>query len=232
MCSISSAVVVSARWNGVVMRPAIWSGGRPVYCQTTPMTGIRMSGKMSVGVRSAANGPIIRRSSASTTKVYGRLRAIRTRAIINRAFLGRRELAPQKGQFVGLIYPKRYKKANIHHAPVIHFPVTGPPAHPAGEIRREGALSGGPDRVEELADFALEAVAAAGKRLRRRETLRGGKSGLAGAALHVGDVGRDLHGALSGLLHVAGNLLRRRALLFHRRGDGRGDFRQFLDRAA
>jgi hypothetical protein len=25
--------------NGVVMRPAIWSGGRPVYCQTTPITG-------------------------------------------------------------------------------------------------------------------------------------------------------------------------------------------------
>jgi len=29
----------------------IWSGGKPVYCQTTPITGIRMSGKMSVGVR-------------------------------------------------------------------------------------------------------------------------------------------------------------------------------------
>src|SRR5229473_1375556 len=120
------------------MRPAIWSGGRPVYCQTTPITGMRISGKMSVGVRSAASGPIIRRSSASTTKVYGRLSAIRTSAIINRAFLGRRELAPQKGQFVGLIYPNRYKKANIHHAPVIHFPVTGPPTLPAGEIRRGG----------------------------------------------------------------------------------------------
>ena len=49
MCSISLTVVVSDRWNGVVMRPAIWSGGRPVYCQTTPITGIRISGKMSVG---------------------------------------------------------------------------------------------------------------------------------------------------------------------------------------
>src|SRR5258708_26740556 len=73
------------------MRPAIWSGGRPVYCQTTPITGIRMSGKMSVGVRSAASGPMIRRSSASTTKVYGRLSAIRTSAIMNQAFLGPRE---------------------------------------------------------------------------------------------------------------------------------------------
>ena len=69
MCSMSLTVVVKARWNGVVMRPAIWSGGRPVYCQTTPITGIRISGKMSAGVRSAANGPMISRSSASTTKV-------------------------------------------------------------------------------------------------------------------------------------------------------------------
>ena len=69
MCSISLTVVVSARSNGVVMRPDIWSGGNPVYCQTTPITGIRISGKMSVGVRSAASGPMIRISSASTTKV-------------------------------------------------------------------------------------------------------------------------------------------------------------------
>src|SRR5258708_27531893 len=122
---MSLTVVVSERSNGVVIRPAIWSGGRPVYCQTTPITGIRISGKMSVGVRSAASGPIIRRSSASTTKVYGRLSAIRTRAIINRAFLGRRELAPQKGQFVGLIYPKRDKKGNIPDTSGLHFPVRG-----------------------------------------------------------------------------------------------------------
>jgi hypothetical protein len=41
-----------------------------------------MSGKMSVGVRSAASGPMAKRSSASTTKVYGRLRPILTRAFI------------------------------------------------------------------------------------------------------------------------------------------------------
>lgn len=105
-------MVVSARWNGVVMRPAIWSGGRPVYCQTTPMTGMRMSGKMSVGVRSAASGPIINRSSASTTKVYGRLSAMRTSAIIKRAFPSQAdgpELASQKTDPVALIYLNRGK---------------------------------------------------------------------------------------------------------------------------
>src|SRR6266704_1866253 len=75
--------------------------------------------------------------------------------------------------------------------------------------------SGGPHRVEELADFQLEAVAVAGQRLRRGENLRRGRSGFAGATLHIGDVGGDLLGALRCLLHVAGNLLRRRALLFH-----------------
>src|SRR6266850_6717986 len=80
---MSLTVVVNARSKGAVIRPDIWSGGKPVYCQTTPITGIRMSGKMSVGVRSAASGPIINRSSASTTKVYGRLRAILTRAFIS-----------------------------------------------------------------------------------------------------------------------------------------------------
>ena len=59
--------------------------------------------------------------------------------------------------------------------------------------RRLGAdRSGCPDRVEEFADLELEPVAFARQRLRRRMNLRGGRSGLAGAALHVGDVGGDL----------------------------------------
>ena len=69
MCSMSLTVVVSARSNGVVMRPPIWSGGSPVYCHATPITGMSMFGKMSVGVRSAASGPMIRISRASTTNV-------------------------------------------------------------------------------------------------------------------------------------------------------------------
>src|SRR5664279_3900425 len=92
--------------------------------------------------------------------------------------------------------------------------------------------SGGPHRIEELADLELEPVAVAGQRLRCGKNLRRGRAGLAGAALHVGDVGRDLLGALGCLLHVAGNLLGRRALLFHRRRDGRGDLRQSFDGAA
>ena len=82
MCSMSFTVVVSARWNWVVMRPAIWSGGRPVYCHTTAITGMRMSGKMSTGVRKAASGPISMSSSANTTNVYGRRSAMRTIPII------------------------------------------------------------------------------------------------------------------------------------------------------
>jgi hypothetical protein len=46
------------------------------------MTGMRISGKMSVGVRRAASGPMINSSRASTTNVYGRLNAIRTSAIM------------------------------------------------------------------------------------------------------------------------------------------------------
>ena len=49
--------------------------------------------------------------------------------------------------------------------------------------------SGCPDRIEELADLELEAVAFARQRLRRRKNLRGSRTGFAGAALHVADVG-------------------------------------------
>ena len=42
----------------------------------------RYFGVPAVGVRSAASGPMINRSNASTTNVYGRLSAIRTSAIM------------------------------------------------------------------------------------------------------------------------------------------------------
>ena len=51
------------------MRPAMSSGGSPVYCQTTEMTGMPMLGKMSVGVRTAAVAPNIRTRIDMTTKV-------------------------------------------------------------------------------------------------------------------------------------------------------------------
>src|SRR5882762_11604461 len=108
----------------------------------------------------------------------------------------------------------------------------GPRAERRPRLGPGSLLSGGPHRVEELADFQLEAVAVAGQQLCRGENLRRGRSGLAGTALHVGDVRRDLLGALGGLLDVAGNLLGRRALLFHRSSDGRGNLRQLFDGAA
>src|ERR1700733_9196924 len=75
------------------------------------------------------------------------------------------------------------------------------------------AGSGRPDGTEELADLELEAVAVGRQRLGCRQNLRGGRTGLAGAALHIGDVGGNLLGALRRLLHVAGDFLGRRPLL-------------------
>ena len=49
------------------------------------MTGILMSGKMSVGVVSAASGPKIRIRMARTKKVYGRRKPSRTIASIQRS---------------------------------------------------------------------------------------------------------------------------------------------------
>src|ERR1700722_19214972 len=49
------------------------------------MIGILMFGKISVGVRIAASGPMIKMSKARTMKVYGRCSAMRTMAIIGRA---------------------------------------------------------------------------------------------------------------------------------------------------
>ena len=61
--------------KGVVSRPSISSGSRPVYCQATATTGILMLGKMSVGVRRMMTGLMMRMSRARIMKVYGRSRA-------------------------------------------------------------------------------------------------------------------------------------------------------------
>src|ERR1700750_1113681 len=74
-----------------MIRPDISSGERPAYCQATPITGTPMLGKMSVGVLSAASGPTIRISNASTTKVYGRCKATRTIQSIRTPSPGGRE---------------------------------------------------------------------------------------------------------------------------------------------
>ncbi len=59
--------------------------------------------------------------------------------------------------------------------------------------------------------------------------LRRSRSGIASTALHIRDVGGDFRRSPGGVLDVAGYLLRRRALLFHRRGNGRGNLRHAAD---
>ena len=97
--------------------------------------------------------------------------------------------------------------------------------------RQEVDRSGGAHRLEEFGDLELETVAVARQRLRRGENVRRGGLRLGRAALHVGDVGGDHLRPLRGLLHVAGDFLRRRALLFHGGCDRRGNFRQLSDGA-
>ena len=68
-----------------MIRPAISSEESPLYDQATAITGTRMFGKMSTGIRSVASTPRIRMAMAMTTKVSGRDRAVRTIPIKARA---------------------------------------------------------------------------------------------------------------------------------------------------
>ena len=84
---------------------------------------------------------------------------------------------------------KRWSQANIDKLlKSLNWNETNEPA--TGRV----AL-GRPNGREEFVHLELEAVAFARQRLRGREHLRRGRAGLAGAALYVGDVGRDLCGA-------------------------------------
>src|SRR4051812_20372488 len=78
-------------------------------------------------------------------------------------------------------------------------------------------------RRKEFVDFELEVIALRRQRLGRCQHLRGGRTGLAGAAVDIADVGGDLRGAFGGLADIAGDLARRRALLLYGRRDGRCD---------
>lgn len=77
-CSMPLTVVVVARSKGVVMRAAISSGDRPVYVLMTAITGMSISGSMSVDMVRSVRPPMITMSMARTTNVYGRLNAMRT----------------------------------------------------------------------------------------------------------------------------------------------------------
>jgi hypothetical protein len=50
----------------VVKRCSIWVVSRPVYCQITVTTGMLISGKMSVGISTAAVTPRNRINAATT----------------------------------------------------------------------------------------------------------------------------------------------------------------------
>ena len=111
---------------------------------------------------------------------------------------------------------------------------SGPLVHPSIILSAylEPLVRGRRHRVQEFAQLELEAVAVAGQRLGRGKDLRRSRTRLGRATLHVGDVGGDLLGALRCLLHIAGDFLRCRALLFHRGRNGRGNLRQPFDGAA
>src|SRR5689334_6376894 len=78
MCSMLLTVVVIARSEMVTIRPSTSFGESPLNCQMTEMTGMLISGKMSMGVRAIVSTPPMAMSIAMTMKVYGRRRARRT----------------------------------------------------------------------------------------------------------------------------------------------------------
>src|ERR1700723_578548 len=71
MCSTSFTSVVTARSELEVMRCSISVGSRPVKFHTRLITGMLMSGKISVGVRSKTSGVNRMITMAITMKVYG-----------------------------------------------------------------------------------------------------------------------------------------------------------------
>src|SRR5215470_16896104 len=72
MCSMSLTSVVNPRSVLLTMRSVISCAESPSYCQTTLMTGMFISGRISTGVRVIAMGLRIRINSAITINVYGR----------------------------------------------------------------------------------------------------------------------------------------------------------------
>ena len=86
-----------------------------------------------------------------------------------------------------------YKFGQIAEAVAVASKNRGKALFVPGLRRAEPAeRSGRAHRIEEFADLELQPVAVGRQRLRRRMNLRGGRSGLGRAVLHVGDVGGDL----------------------------------------
>jgi len=93
-----------------------------------------------------------------------------------------------------------------------------------------GARSSGLDVAEEGFDLTSHGLGLPGQLAGCLEDLMGCGAGIAGGLLNAGNVGGDFTGAESRLLHVARNLLRRRALFFHSAGNRGGDLIYFVDR--
>src|SRR3984957_6841054 len=93
--------VVSARSVVVVIRSDMSSGESPPYCQTMLITGMSISGKISVGGRRMTMGLRIRINSAITTKVYGLRKGRATIHMTYSVAPVRGTIATQRGFWVG-----------------------------------------------------------------------------------------------------------------------------------
>src|SRR3569833_2589511 len=77
MCSMLLTVVVRFRSKSEETRPSMLSASRPPYDQTTTITGISIFGKKTNEKQKKTNEQTNKITSASTTKVYGRVSATR-----------------------------------------------------------------------------------------------------------------------------------------------------------
>src|SRR5207253_4215088 len=85
------------------------------------------------------------------------------------------------------------------------------------------AVSSRLDVAQERFDLASHGLGLPRQFFGSLQDLMGRSTGVAGGLLDAGHIRRNFAGAERRLLHVAGNLLGRRALLFHRTGDRSGD---------
>src|SRR5882724_13466527 len=94
------------------------------------------------------------------------------------------------------------------------------------------AGSGGADLGEETVDVGAQCLCLPAEFLGRGKDLVGGRAGLRRRLVDADDVGGDLMGSFRRTLHVAGDFLRRRALLLDRGGNRRRDLVDGPDGAA
>ena len=89
--------------------------------------------------------------------------------------------------------------------------------------------SGRPDVGQERVDFRAQHVGLAAQCAGRGQHLAGGCSGFGRGGADADDIAGNLRGAAGSVLNVAGDLARRRALLFDCGGDCGGDLVDLAD---